>query len=738
MVMRYERLSNLNHSNIPPGSVNLLPMLRFRLKTLLCLGLSLPALHSILAADAPKKRDINLDDLARIERVGSPALSPDGEWVVYTLSQIDTKEDKGQTHLWLVKWDGSAHIQLTYGKEGASAPKFSPDGKYISFMSSRPGPAKGSQVWVMDRRGGEAEQLTNITDRNIQGYSWSPDSQTLLLTLHPKAEPDEPEEGKPPAPPKPIVIDRYHFKQDVQGYLRDDAWDSLYLYSLNAKKAEKLTTAKNVNEENAVWSPDGAWIAFTSNHDPDPDRTNNTDVFVVAPKPGSEARKLTTWTGPDGGRLAWSPDSKSIAYIQGTELKLLEYSQSKPAVVTLDGMVSYPAAKFDRSVRDPIYSPDGHLSYLVSDDRNQYPAEVELSGDGIKREFAQQGSFMGWESAGGHTAVIFTNDDQIPEIYAFENGTLRKLTTHNDALEAELNLVPTEDIEFKTKDGADVHGLLTKPADFKTGSPAPMILFIHGGPNGQDEHAFDFLRQWLATKGYAELNVNYRGSSGRGQDYAKAIAGDWGDKEVIDLLAGVDKAVALGVADPNRICVTGWSYGGILTDYTIASSNRFKCAISGAGVAAPMSFYGVDQYILQYDNELGPPWKNYQLYLKLSYPFLQADKRMHTPMMFMGGTSDMNVPLLGGEQMYEALRSLGVPTELVVYPGQFHGFTRPSYIRDRYERWLAWWDKYLKAPAAPAQQPAVKAGLSTPAQGNDAEPTAGRRSDSGNSDQEER
>lgn len=684
-------------------------MLIRSLKSFLCLGLCLAALPPAFGADAPKKRAITLDDLAKIERVGSPAISPDGEWVVYTVSQVDTKEDKNQTHLWMVKWDGSARVQLTYGKEGASSPKFSPDGKYISFTSSRPGAAKGDQVWVMDRRGGEAQQLTNVTDQNISGYSWSPDGKKLLLTLHPKSEPDEPEEGKKPEPPKPIVIDRYHFKQDVQGYIRDDSWDALYLWDLEAKKAEKLTTAKNVNEENASWSPDGSMISFVSNQDSDPDRSNNTDVFVVTAKAGSAARKLTSWAGPDGGRLAWSPDGKSIAYTQGAELKLLEYSQSRPAVVTLDGKVSYPAAKLDRAVREPIYAKDGRLSYLVNDDRNQYPAEVELAGDSAKRLLPQQGAVMGWESEAGHTVVSFTDDTAIPELYALEDGKLRKLTTHNDALEAELGLVPTEDIEFKSKDGTDVHGLLTRPADFKDGSPAPMILFIHGGPNGQDQHSFDFLRQWLATKGYAELNVNYRGSSGRGQDYAKAIAADWGHKEVMDLLAGVDKAIAMGVADPSRLAVTGWSYGGILTDYTIASDSRFKAAISGAGTATPLSFYGVDQYVLQYDNELGKPWQNYQLYLKLSYPFLEADKRIHTPTMFMGGTSDMNVPLLGGEQMYQALKSLGVPTELVVYPGQFHGFTKPSYIRDRYERWLAWWDKYLKPAPAATPASAVKA-----------------------------
>jgi dipeptidyl aminopeptidase/acylaminoacyl peptidase len=669
------------------------------LKPFLCLALTLAALPA-LAADAPKRRAITLDDLARIARVGAPAVSPEGDWVVYTVSRPDTKEDKGLTHLWMAKWDGSASIQLTFGKEGASAPRFSPDGRYISFLSSRPGPAKGTQLWLLDRRGGEASQLTAIVDQEIEGYLWSPDANKLLLTLHPKAEPDA-EEGKPPAPPKPVVIDRYHFKQDIEGYLRDDAWNALYLYDLAAKKPEKLTTAKNVEEEDAAWSPDGASIAFVSNQDRDPDRSNNTDVFVVAAKPGSAARRLTTWPGPDGGSLAWSPDSKSIAYTQGAKLELLEYSQARPAVVTLDGRVSYPAGDLDRAMRSPSYSPAGQLSYLVVDDRNQYPAEVELHGQGIRRELSLQGAVTAWDSKSGHTAVLFTDDATPGELYALENGALRKLTAHNDALMAELSLAAVENVEFKSKDGAEVHGLLTRPAEFKAGTPVPMILFIHGGPNAQDEHGFDFLRQWLAAKGYAELNVNYRGSSGRGQDYSKAISADWGHLEVEDLLAGVDKAVDLGVADPSRLAVTGWSYGGILTDYTVASTDRFKAAISGAGVAAPMSFYGVDQYILQYDNELGPPWKNLPLYLKLSYPLLEADKRIHTPTLFMGGTSDMNVPLLGGEQMYQALRSLGVPTELVVYPGQFHGFTRPSFIRDRYERWLAWWDKYLKpAPAA--------------------------------------
>jgi dipeptidyl aminopeptidase/acylaminoacyl peptidase len=672
---------------------------------------------SVHAQAPPAKRSINLDDLAKIGRVSNPVISPDGAWFLYSVSRMDTKEDKNHSDLWMEHWDGSSNMQLTFGKEGASHPEFSPDGKYISFLSSRPGKAKGTQIWVLNRLGGEPEQFTEITGQEIGDYTWSPDSKRLLLSMQPKDEP-EAEEGKPPAPPKPVVIDRYHFKQDIQGYLRNDERDTLYLYDIGTKKLDKLTADKNVDEGDATWSPDGAWIAYVSNHDEDPDRTENEDVFVVPSKPGSSAKKLTSWAGPDGGKLAWSPDSKSIAYTQGAKPELSAYSQRKPAVVTLDGKVTYPAAKLDRSVSQPCFLPDGKLLYLVSDDRSEYPAEVELTGDGARRLLAEEGTTSSLTCEHGKVAVLHQDDTHTADVFALEGSTLRKLTAINDALLAELNLVPTGDFTSKSKDGTEVHGLLTKPLGYKAGDKVPTILFIHGGPNGQDAHSFAFERQWFATHGYAEINVNYRGSSGRGQAYAQSIFADWGHLEVIDLLGAVDEVIKMGVADPNKLGIGGWSYGGILTDYTTASDNRFKAAISGAGSAAPLSFYGNDQYILQYDNELGVPWKARDLYLKLSYPLLEADKRMHTPTLYMGGTNDFNVPIIGGEQMYQALKSLHVPTELVVYPGQFHGFTRPSFIKDRYERWLAWYDHYVAGkdtpatpvpPAAPPAKPVATA-----------------------------
>jgi dipeptidyl aminopeptidase/acylaminoacyl peptidase len=298
-------------------------------------------------------------------------------------------------------------------------------------------------------------------------------------------------------------------------------------------------------------------------------------------------------------------------------------------------------------------------------------------------------------------AVLAATSDRAPEIFAWENGALRALTHQNDSLFAQLQLGATDDFSSKSKDGTEVHSLLVRPAGTVPGARLPMILYIHGGPNSQDAYQFSFDRQFFAANGYAVLAVNYRGSNGRGAPYQKAIFGDWGNKEVVDLLGAVDEAVKQGIADPNRLGIGGWSYGGILTDYTIATTTRFAAAVSGAGSALQLSMYGTDQYVTQYELEIGYPWKNQEQWIKISYPFFHAD-RIKTPTLFMGGQDDFNVPIIGGEQMYQALRTLGVPTQLVIYPSQFHGLTIPSYRIDRLERYLAWYNKFLKQSTAQA------------------------------------
>jgi dipeptidyl aminopeptidase/acylaminoacyl peptidase len=691
----------------------------------------LPLLATTLLSAAlyAQTHPLSLDDLAKMQQVGRPVPSPDGTWIAYTLRHTDIDADKHIATLWMARWDGSEDLQLTYDNEGASDPRWSPDGRYLAFLSDRPGPgkAKGTQVWVLDRRGGEAHQFTQVKE-DIDDYRWSPDSKQLLLTLMPKDEPDpdEKKNGKP-APPKPIVIDRYQFKQDVEGYLTDKH-DHLYLFNIATSKLTRLIPNEEdrFEEHDAEFSPNGKQIAFTSRRElPDPFRTANSDVYVVDATPGSTPHQLTTFKGPDDAPLAWSPDSSLIAYRQATVPGYSIYNQYRLAVVpAAGGAPRLLGLSLDRPVSAPIFTPDGKsLLTTVSDDRNGYVENVPIDGAKPTRLTEGMGDAAALASAAGHSSLLFSTDNRISEIYALQpDNTLRQVTHHNDALLATLALAPTQDLAAKTKDGNEVHALLTMPIGYKSGSKSPMILFIHGGPTAQDVHTFDLSRQMFAAHGYAVLQVNYRGSDGRGFEYSHTINADWGNKEVIDLLAAVDAAVATGTIDPAKLVIGGWSYGGILTDYSIATTTRFKAASSGAGMGNLLGLYGVDEYILQYDNELGQPWKHPELYIKLSYPFFHAD-RITTPTLFMGGDRDFNVPLEGGEQMYEALRSNNVPAELIVYPGQFHGFTRPSFIRDRYQRWFNWYDKYLGiTPPKPAATAVTDAAAAKPAAISPAKP----------------
>ena len=677
------------------------------------------AITSLATAQQPAKHPLKLDDLARIREVRDPQVSSDGQSVAYVVATIDSKEDKSNSHIWMVSFDGKNDRQITWSQDSEAAPRWSPDGKYLSFTSSRPGKAKGSQVWLLDRSGGEAMQLTETKGR-LQGYEWSPDSKRLAVVIgdpDPEAEAAAAatESGAKPKPPKPIVIDRYHFKQDGQGYLLSGRHSYIYLFDIETKKLDRLTKSK-WDESSPSWSPDGNRIAFMSNHSEDPDREPEAQMFVAEAKPGS-AEKPLTQTSSRGGRARpeWSPDGKWIAFLEGDEKKYGAYGMEHLTLVASDGSSAPTRVKatedLDRGASNPRFSSDGKsINFFVADDRSVYPARVNLAGASVERLMALPIIVSSSTSGGGHSAVLSGSDTKHTEVYAMEDRALRQLTHQNDALFAEIEVAQTEEVSFKSKDGTEVHGLLTYPVGYVKGTRVPFLLRIHGGPNGQDGHSFSPERQFFAANGYAVLAVNYRGSSGRGQKYSRSIFADWGHYEVEDLQAGVDHVIKMGVADPDRLGVGGWSYGGILTDYMIASDTRFKAATSGAGTAFTVAFYGTDQYIIQYDYEIGPPWnpKAWETYQKISYPFLHAD-RIKTPTLFLGGERDFNVPVQGGQQMYQALRSLGIDTQMIIYPNETHGIQRPSYQRDRYERYLAWYDKYLKkAPDAAGSTGAVR------------------------------
>lgn len=651
--------------------------------------LFLALITSFLNSYAQTKRPLKPSDVFRLQNIGDPQISPEGNWVAYTLSSVDSVKNRRNSDLWMVSWDGKESIQLTHTPDGESQPRWSPDGKYLSFVSSRNG-LTSSQIWVMDRRGGEAKQLTDIKKGDLTDYAWSPDGKKILLSIRNAADTSKSKT------PKPIVIDRFQSKRDVEGYITKKT-THLYLYDVATKKIDTLTKG-DYDETSPRWSPDGSQIAFVSNRTADPDRNSNSDIWVIDAKPNAQMKQITTWTGRDSSP-EWSPDGKQIAYTRSTSSEnYIMYDQSILCVVSKDGGEPKLLSKtLDRPVGSPRWTKDGSsLMAIVTDDRTRYVAQFAVADGKMTKVIAGNRTFNTIEK---HPTGVFAStmsDSQTPaEIYAIENGNTRRLTNHQESFLSNLALASVEGFTSKSKDGATVSNILYRPASAKAGQKLPTILFIHGGPVAQDEFNFDLSRQILAAAGYAVVAVNYRGSSGRGLDFCKAINADWGNKEVLDILGATDYLVQNGIADPEKLGIGGWSYGGILTDYTIASDTRFKAASSGAGVAMISSLYGVDQYILQYENELGSPWKNFDKYVSLSYPFLKADK-IKTPTQFMVGENDFNVPAVGSEQMYQAFKSLGIPTELIIYPGQFHGFTNPAFQKDRFERYINWFDKYLK------------------------------------------
>jgi dipeptidyl aminopeptidase/acylaminoacyl peptidase len=654
----------------------------------------LPALAAAILTPCSVQaaRALQPEDWFAFKSVSDLKIAPDGAAVAYLVTSYDKESDESRSALWMANWAGDANVQLTRG-ESVSEPRFSPDGRYLSFLSARPSGDK-TQLWVLDRRGGEPRQLTHVTGE-LTSYEWSPDAQRVVLVMR---------AGEESKAPQPIVIDAFQFKADRDGYLSAASRSHLYLFDVRSGACQALTADSGRQESDPAWSPDGEQIAYVSDPMKGPEQTGVDEIDVIAARAGATPRLLLTSWSPNYQRLRWSPDGTQLAFLQGAKAKFNAYIMDSLAVLDVkSGKVRALTDSLDRAVLSPAFAADGRsLEFAVEDDGSQYPARVTLAGGAIER---LGGPMVVHElaAAAGHTAVLVSTDRSPVEVYALEEGRLRPLSAHNQALFAQLQLGSVEDIAFKSRDGTAVHGQLVKPPDYVSGRRYPTIVWIHGGPNGQDDHSLQLEgygppleRQLFATHGFVVLAINYRGGTGRGAKFARSILADWGHKEVEDLLAGVDYAVAKGIADPARLGVGGWSYGGLLTDYLIASDTRFKAAISGAGSGNQLSMYGADEYIVEYNAEVGPPWRNPAAWLKVSYPFFHAD-RIHTPTLFLGGDKDFNVPIAGGEQMYQALRTLGVPAQLIVYPGEYHVFTRPSFLADRSRRYLDWMEKYLKS-----------------------------------------
>ncbi len=690
-------------------------------------------------AQTPSPRPITIDDYFQIQTVHDLQLSPDGQWVAYSVDKSSLKTDKTETRIWMIPTSGGDALPMTAEGVTSEHPRWSPDGKSLAFLSERNEAKK--QVWLLNRQGGEAQQLTE-TVQDVEDFAWSPDGRHLVLVLKdPTPEEldaakeksasaarssasDDDSKDKKSKSKKPWVIDRLQFKLDEVGYL-DRRRTHLYVFDLSKKSLTQITSG-DFDDTEPAWSPDSKLLAFTSNRStPDPDQTYNTDIWTVAANNtdrGAHLTQITTNPGSDS-QAAWSPDGKSIAYVTMLDPKLFDYATHHLAVSpAAGGPAKVLTLSLDRMVSNPRFALDGKAIYfVVDDDGTQNLASYVLNtqngtvmfGDGkfgarpvsgsvFVSSYSVGGGSAG-NVAGGSIAVQMATIDRPDEIYLVAQGKLTQLTHINDALFSQLKLSHGEYVHFRSKDGTAVSGYLYKPLDYTPGKRVPTILRPHGGPQWAYYAEFSHLAQLFAANGYAVLFPNPRGSTGYGQDFCKAIFADWGNKDFQDDMAMVDYAIEQGMADPDKLGVGGWSYGGISTDFIITQTTRFKAAISGAGAAQFSSLYGHDQYQKDYEAELGLPWENPAAWIKVS-PFRNVAK-ITTPTLLMGGNIDWNVPILGGEQMYQALKRLGRTTELVVYPDEYHEFSIPSHIKDRLERDLAWYAHFVKSDPTPARPP---------------------------------
>ncbi|MCW5962338.1 MAG: S9 family peptidase [Pyrinomonadaceae bacterium] len=650
------------------------------------------------------KRAITIDDYFNVKEVKDPQLSPDGKWIAYTVTELDLKEDKSETRIWMVASTGGEAIPMTAKGYSAEHPRWSPDGKFLAFVASRGKDKEGedepAQVWTLNRLGGEAQAVTKVK-QGVKSFEWSPDGKRMVLVIRDPRPEELTEDKEDDKKPKPHVIDRLQFKRDYVGYL-DRFRNHLYVLTLGDEKMEPVQiTSGDFDESDPVWHPDGTKIAFVSNRSENPDGLPNSDIWIVSADNTDKGKTLlqVTKNPREDYAPSFSPDGQTIAYLTVTApLKTMWYATNHLATVSSKGgSPTIWTEKIDRNILAPKFSADGKVWFLVETGGEQHLASMDVKNPSsklVQTAVVGESIVQSFDLNGNTAAALVSRPDLPSEVFTFSGETLKQITFTNKKLLDQINLSNIEKINFKSKDGTPVEGFLYKPVGFDASMRYPTILWIHGGPVAQYDHSFEYIPQLYAANGYAVLLINPRGSSGYGEAFSKALFADWGNLDFQDVNAAVDHAIAMGVADKDRLGVGGWSYGGILTNYTITQTGRFKGAVSGASEALYRANYGHDHYQMWWEVELGLPWENAEAWERIS-PFNKVDK-ITTPTLWIGGAEDWNVPILNSEQMYQAMKRLGRQTQLVVYPGEFHGISRPTFQKDRFERFLQWYGKYVK------------------------------------------
>ena len=554
---------------------------------------------------------------------------------------------------------------------------------------------ESNQIWSLSLSNRVKRKVTNF-DGDISDYDVSDDGKTIAFIGQRSS--DKKADTKTPSP---IVIDRYQFKRDYEGFLGPNR-DHLFIFDTQSRKVEQITSGQKDHLYPSI-SPNGENIAYMTKEG-DFDRHNNWEIFIKNIKGEESHRKLLSNNGEDistsyPSRPEWSPDGEKIAYLHGGDHSMLWYALQEVSIIDVEtGDIDFITQGFDRNTSLPQWSGDGQNIFFILEDNMKSQLMKYSFLNNTTKKITPDNMYLSGYAQSYHVTddeIIFqSSTSEIPsEIYHLKEDQINPITSVNEQFIKNKLIGSTELISLQSFDGLTINGMMIKPPNFDSKKKYPLMIRIHGGPVSQYGRYFDFDWQLFASNNYVVIVTNPRGSSGRGFEFQKSIFAEWGIEDSKDISAALDFALDLGYIDENKLGIGGWSYGGMLTNYVIAKDNRFHAATSGAGISNILSGFGHDHYIREYIIELGTPWDNLDAWLNVSHPFLSADEIV-TPTLFLVGEKDWNVPLIGSEQMYQALKHLEIPTQLIIYPNEHHGLSKPSYIKDRLDRYLDWHGKY--------------------------------------------
>jgi dipeptidyl aminopeptidase/acylaminoacyl peptidase len=665
-----------------------------------------------------EKKRITAEDLYHFQIVSDPQIAPDGEHVIFCVQRVDEKTEKKHTDLWLVATIGGQPRQFTYGDSSDRHPRWSPDGSEIAFLSNRKD-EKQEQIYIIPFDGGEAGPLTNVKGSFAQ-FQWSPNGTQLVCQFRKKDEEALEREGDEQKKNLGVVsrqITSLDYKIDGGGYLPREKW---HIWTVDAASgATEQLTDGSYHETEPRWSPDGQKILFISNRSEDPAQEPDADDLYAVPASGGEQQQIKTRYSRKF-LPSFSPDGQWIAYL-GREKRGRPYQNSSLYIVpSSGGKATNLSASYDLHLSagvtntdtgsgspqpPPTWSKDGKTIFCQATERGNQPLLAftpDKNGGHLIRVIdgaGVMGSFS-LDKEQQKIAFLWGTQDQLGQIWLWENGQSRALTSFNKERLENLDLGQIETVSFNGKDGVELTGWILKPPGFDPQKRYPSILEIHGGPMTQYGNVFMHEFYHLAAQGYVVYWCNPRGSQGYGEAFAGAIYNEWGTVDFDDIMAWTDYMEKQSYIDPERMGVTGGSYGGYMTTLIIGRTQRFKAAVAQRVVSNFISFYGSSDLNWLTEGLLGseaPPWSDLENYWRQS-PISEIGKAT-TPTMIMHSEADYRCDPEQGKQVFVALKRLGVDTELILFPEESHGLSRNGRTDRRVERlnhMTRWFEKYLK------------------------------------------